>query len=539
MQGPRPALQLYEWREPAKLKPAATLILLRDAPELEVLMSRRSMSASFLPGAYVFPGGMLDPQDQTVVGTPVCPTTDQPAMTQALAVAAVREAYEELGILLASRGPGQHSLQRDQALLAQLEKTGGSIDTRQLASFSHWLTDRNYPKRFDVRFFVAAMPEGQIPIADGQEQFDPVWIRPQEALERHARGEFNIIFPTVRTLRHLCSFNRSAQVMAYARSLTEESLPTYCPRAGLRQGEDSLHTEDEPEFGELALVTPDGQIQHRLDWQSEQAVPLLKHVWRLTAPNASMMTGPGTNTYLIGGRGSYAVIDPGPAIESHIERILKFCDGGLAWIFCTHSHPDHHPAAARLAERTGAKVLGLPLGGSAPLPWHFAPTHIIHDGERFKICEEPVIHLRAVHTPGHASNHVCYWLEEDGLLFSGDHILNGVTPVIAPPDGHMKDYLDSLSKLRELPVSFILPAHGYVMDQPTQVIDKLVAHRLRREAKVLAAFEKLQSADPARLVSLVYDDVDPRLHRLAQDSLRAHLIKLVGDGKIAGIDLEQ
>jgi recombination protein RecT len=536
---PRSSKQLHAWREPAQLKPAATLILLRDVVQadgsanIEVLMTRRSMTASFAPGAYVFPGGGLDAEDFKAAGTSILPkTVHETATIEALAVASIREAFEELGVLLANANNAP--LDRDLPLLEQLRQCGGTLDTNSLESFSHWETDRDLPRRFDVRFFVARMPEGQTAIADEKEQFAPEWVNPAEGLARYERKEFFIIFPTIRTLRALHKFTSVQAVLDYARdqAASAEGVPHYCPRAGFMQGKDSRHTADEMPFGELELVCPDGQILHHLDWQHDQAVDLLKNVRRLTAPNSSMMTGPGTNTYIIGEPGAYAVIDPGPDIESHIQRIADLVGKDLKWILCTHSHPDHHPGAARLSAMTGAPVGGLPMNqtvvGAKPT-WYFEPSHVVKHGERFGIGDTT---LRAIHTPGHASNHVCFVMEEDRLLISGDHILNGVTPVIAPPNGDMSAYLETLSSLLDESIEFILPAHGWILGDAKGAINKLIAHRLKREAKVLAAFEKLQSGETSQLVKLVYNDVDSRLHQLAQDSLMAHLIKLVKDGKV-------
>jgi recombination protein RecT len=536
MSRPRSTKQLHPYREPAAMRRAATLMLVRDAineagqSELQVLMTRRSLTASFAPGAYVFPGGVCDPQDSQVLGGRLLPTQhhDSPE-TEALAVAAIREAFEELGVLLAHdiEDAQRAILDRSAPLFDQLAAIGGSLGTSHLVSFSHWRTDRDLHRRFDVRFFVAHMPEGQTPIADEQEQFEPVWVSPGRALEAHSKGQFNIIFPTIRTLRTMARFTNAQALLHFSRA--QSSLPTFCPRAGWLNEAEARYTEDEPPFGELALVAPDGQICHDLTWQYAKPVKLLRNVMRLTAPNSSMMTGPGTNTYIVGEPGCYAVIDPGPDIESHISAIATLVGNDCRWIICTHSHPDHHPGAARLKQLTGATIAGRPMGNPAPKHWHFAPELVLETGQRIELGEST---LRAIHTPGHASNHVCLVLEDDGLLFSGDHVLNGVTPVISPPDGDMHDYLRTLHLLLKEPIEFILPAHGYVLGDAKGAIGKLIAHRLKREAKVLAAFETLKDGQPSRLVQFAYDDVDSRLHRLAQDSLLAHLIKLVKDGKV-------
>lgn len=251
-------------------------------------------------------------------------------------------------------------------------------------------------------------------------------------------------------------------------------------------------------------------------------------VARLVAPNASPLTGPGTNCYLLG-EPVRAVIDPGPADPAHLGAI-RAAAPGLETIFVTHSHPDHSPAARPLAEATGAPVIGLP----APADGRQDPTYA---PDRRPVRDECIgiagtgLTLRAIDTPGHASNHVCYLHEESGLLFSGDHVLDGVTPVILAPDGDMAAYLDSLRRLLGYPLRAIAPGHGRVLPEPQQVITGVIAHREQREAKVLAVLERLRLATLDELLAGVYDDVPATLHWLARFSLQAHLIKLVNEGR--------
>jgi len=309
------------------------------------------------------------------------------------------------------------------------------------------------PRRFDTLFLIGRMPEGQTPVADDAEQFEPVWLRPADALARHEAGTLPMIFPTLRTLRWLAGF---ASVEA-ALAACAGNRPHWesCPRGGLVGGRPQRFMETDLPFGELELVCPDGQMLHALDWQSERPVPLLRHLWRLTAPNTGVMTGPGTNSYILGSAAAgYIVIDPGPPDEAHVARLLEATGGQVQTVVCTHSHPDHSPAARPLAQAceaaTGRRppILGLPSAPTARAHSEFTPDRALADGERI-VLDDPAhpVTLRAVHTPGHAANHVCLVLEEDGLLFSGDHVLNGSTTVIDPPDGNMAAYLDSLDRL--------------------------------------------------------------------------------------------
>ncbi len=550
----RPLGLIHPQRAPVDPRPAATVLLLRDAAAggIEVLMTRRSLSASFAPGAYVFPGGTVDPADGSALARRLADRRDnQTDDLLRFAVAAIREAWEELGILLVHPASDPRAatiaasaVPRDadaETFLRAIEQAGLRLAADEIWWYCHWITDRDLPRRFDTRFLVATMPPGQVPAPDNREQFEPVWIAPATALARHEAGEFEMIFPTIRTLRRMANEADVATLIAHC--ATERPLWVSSPRGGFKQGNVQRFSEDEGAFGELELTSPDGQIVHTLDWQVTAPVRLLRHVARLTAPNPGLMTGPGTNTYIIGlPETGYFVIDPGPAIEDHIDRIHAFVGDGLRRILCTHSHPDHSPGATRLQALTGAPIAGLSSRPTANEESRFTPDAEIADGERFGLGVEASgddpgtldrITLRAIHTPGHAANHVCFLLEEDRLLFSGDHVLNGSTTIVNPPDGDMVDYLDSLARLAALDAAFILPAHGHVLGSPAAAIAALRAHRLKREAKVLAAVQALPEAGLAELVRIAYDDTPVSAHGIAQRSLLAHLDKLVKDGRIA------
>jgi glyoxylase-like metal-dependent hydrolase (beta-lactamase superfamily II) len=258
------------------------------------------------------------------------------------------------------------------------------------------------------------------------------------------------------------------------------------------------------------------------------AVGVAPGVRRIVAPNASSMTGPGTNSYLLGDP-VWAIVDPGPDDARHAAALLAAAPAPRC-ILVTHSHRDHSPLAARLAARTGAQLIGRPGPPDGRQDESFRPDHVPVRDERFG--PEGQL-LRAIDTPGHASNHVCYLLEDEGVLFSGDHILDGMTPVILAPDGNMRDYLDALERLRGYPLRLIAPGHGRMLDEPAAVIDALVAHRLRREARVLDALRAAGPVDLAALVPIVYCDTPAALHRLATRTLEAHLIKLEREGRAA------
>jgi recombination protein RecT len=539
---------LHPQRDPTPTRPAATVLLLRDGEAgLEVLMTRRSLTASFAPGAYVFPGGGVDPLDAASHAL-ATRRPGQSALHLTQAIAAIRESFEELGVLLAQHADGRPADQQDIAALDRSQPFAAQCQTRNLLMsadsvyvLAHWVTDRDLPRRFDVPFLVARMPAGQTPVADGQEQFEPVWVRPADALARHTAGQFFIIFPTIRTLERLKGY-ANVDAVLQACAATEEPLWTSCPRAGLLAGREARYMEHEHPYGELALVCPDGQIEHHLDWQCEQPVPLLKNLQRLTAPNPGVMTGPGTNSYLVGDpHTGYIAIDPGPADPAHVERLWRAAGGDIRLIVCTHSHPDHSPGARPLQAlcQPQPPILGLPSAPTARENSRFSPDRSLQNSELLTLTgqglEADLTHtLMVIHTPGHAANHLCLLLLEDGLLFSGDHILNGSTTVVDPPDGDMSAYLDSLDRLaaacEKHSVNFILPAHGYAIGghdgEARAAIAHLKAHRLKREAKILAVMQAHPDGTPDDWVTRAYDDVPPRMWPVAKRSLLAHVARI-------------
>jgi glyoxylase-like metal-dependent hydrolase (beta-lactamase superfamily II) len=257
-------------------------------------------------------------------------------------------------------------------------------------------------------------------------------------------------------------------------------------------------------------------------------------VRRLVAPNPSMMTGPGTNTYLFGIE-EVAVLDPGPVIDSHLQTIQETANGPIRWVLVTHTHPDHSPAALELARLTGAELLGRPPPEAQHQDMTFAPDRVLEDGDRLSVDGADI---EVIHTPGHASNHICFWHAELNWVFTGDHVIDGSTVVIDPPDGNMKHYLESLSKVKALRPAALAPGHGELIRDPDRAIDWIIEHRLERETKVVAALRENPGLTSMELVPQVYKDVDKKLYGWAERSLLAHLLKLKDDGA-ATLDNDQ
>jgi glyoxylase-like metal-dependent hydrolase (beta-lactamase superfamily II)/8-oxo-dGTP pyrophosphatase MutT (NUDIX family) len=502
-------------------RPAATLILLRDsAAGPEVLMLQRTKSAVFLGGAYVFPGGSLDESDadprilKRIRGEAKVPAAPY-------WVAAVRECFEEAGILLGVDAKRAESLMhyRKRPFAELLENENLHIPALDMAYYGHWITATGRPRRFDTRFFLAVAPEGQAGSHDANETVHDIWITPREALERGARNEIELVDATRHTLRDLQNFKTAREAFDTVRARPEPEVNRAC----WAQGKDGakLFRRADPQYFEIHWSDPEETGETTYDLAPGVPKRLDRHVTRLIAPNPGVMTGPGTNTYIVGN----AVIDPGPALDSHIAKILEFKH--LKFILCTHTHLDHSPAAAAIKAATGAQILGrtAPEGQDAT----FKPDAVLENGQRIDLGE---ITLRAIHTPGHASNHLCYLLEQTKMLFTGDHVMQGSTVVINPPDGDMRAYLASLEKLLQEEIAIIAPGHGYLIGAPHAEVRRLIAHRLGREQKVARALAQLGEASLEDLLPVVYDDVPARIHRVAARSLTAHLDKLVADGAV-------
>ena len=250
---------------------------------------------------------------------------------------------------------------------------------------------------------------------------------------------------------------------------------------------------------------------------------------KITAPNPGVFTGGGTNTYLIG-KEDLTLIDPGPNIEEHIDEIIRAGENKIKRILVTHTHTDHSPAALPIS-----KVLKVPMYGrlvDGESAWEdetFIPDVVLNDADLIKTDEYT---LEVIHTPGHASNHLCFLIKELNCLITGDHIMDGSTVVIGPPDGNMRNYIDSLNKLFKYKIDYFAPGHGNFMHHPKKTIESIIRHRLSREAKVIRKLEDSGETNLEALTALVYDDVSEHLHPIAKFSLEAHLLKLLKEGVI-------
>ncbi|HJR45260.1 MAG TPA: MBL fold metallo-hydrolase [Actinomycetota bacterium] len=477
----------------AAVRQAATLVLLRSSHRgPEVLLTTRPKHLRFMGGAAVFPGGATSEADcdpawqrcSALSAGSAAAMLDHPDLDRALGafVSALRETYEEVGLLLAD-GPVDRMVRADAddpaVFLRRCTSLGLILRTDLLQPAGRWVTPLGAPVRFDARFFVAEAPPDWVPEPDPNEVDRCWWTTPAEALAELSTGALLMAPPTIEMMQRLRDHTTLEEV-----------------RESLRDAPVGMH-------GDIISV--------RLS-------PLV-HV--VLAPNPGVMTGPGTNTYVVGSSPAI-VIDPAVDDGEYLAAV-RGAAGDIAQILVTHRHPDHVGGIAALVSETGS-----PVRAFGPAEAGGVQVDPLRDGEEISIGGGT---LRVLHTPGHASDHLCFHLTEAASLFAGDNILGEGTAVIAPPDGNMRAYLDTLRRLRDLPIDRIYPGHFRPLDGGRAVIEGYIAHREQRRMAVLEAIRS-GSGTPEEIVSAVYADTPDHLHPVAAVQVRAMLELLEEEGDV-------
>lgn len=468
----------------------------------EVLLTKRPDSMAFMGGAYVFPGGALDDADRSDDMARVSNLQRQhalerlgeeisPDMALGLFCCALRELYEEAGLLLALSGErpvdpakvrnvyaAHHAeVGHDSSTFAAfLAKEGLVLSTDLVVPHGRLITPEQAPIRFDARFFVAPMPDGQAVVPHPTEVHEWLWISPTEALERARAKTLEVPIPTMAVLQGL------SEIASY-----------------------------------------DELLQGRHERRVVEAEELTSLITVVRAPNPGLMSGAGTNTYVVG-RGDVAIIDPAVSDPVYIERVAREAGdrGRVKVVLITHSHFDHIGGVVALTDQMPVEVAAFADIGEPSFV-----TRKIADGETIDLGGAT---LRAVHAPGHASDHLCFLLEEDGSLFAGDVVAGFGTVVISPPDGSLREYMTSLERLGALEVGKIYPGHGPVIDDGKAKLTEYIEHRRDRERQVVEAMEAGDSEIPA-MVKRIYKDYPEAVHPVAERSVLAHLEVLEADGK--------
>jgi glyoxylase-like metal-dependent hydrolase (beta-lactamase superfamily II)/8-oxo-dGTP pyrophosphatase MutT (NUDIX family) len=463
---------------------AATLVLLRDSGGgLEVLATVRPKHLRFMGGATVFPGGALADADRDpdwddlsdLDGDAAAAALGLEDGREALAfyICALRESLEEVGFMPGSttgRRIDREAADDASRFLERCRAMEAVLPASQLVPAGRWVTPLGSPIRFDTRFFLTEAPPDWQPDPDPEEVESARWASPSVLLTELAAGSLLMAPPTIEMLQRLDAFGS-----------TEEALVS---------------------LGGSGLAGSGNVLSVRLS-------PLV-HV--VLAPNPGVMTGPGTNTYIVGS-GPTVVIDPAVDDPEYLEAVLSAA-GEVAQILITHRHSDHTGGVVELARRTGAPVRawGEETAGGAPV-------EPLSEGE---VITAGAARLVTHHAPGHASDHVVFAMEDVASLIAGDNILGEGTAVIAPPDGDMGAFMATLDRLVKLNIDRIYPGHFRPLDGGRAVIEQLIAHRRAREAMILEALGR----DPISVedvVAVVYADTPAHLHPVARYSVLAHL----------------
>ncbi|HEX8195703.1 MAG TPA: MBL fold metallo-hydrolase [Pyrinomonadaceae bacterium] len=518
---------------------AAAVVLLKHGTSAEnpqICYVKRHANLSFLPGWHAFPGGKLEKSDYE---TPVENCTDKDHA--ALIVCAAREAFEETGVLLSKGGDkltrGQRASLHDdlcsgRETFAEILKGWDLwLDAEDFKFVGTWTTPTFSPVRFKTRFFLAVCPPKQTPFAASGELETVEFIHAENALKKWQNGEILCAPPILNTFRvfggEIEPPRRRDAEKNTGNNRSQNLNDSFLISASLRLcGENPVEKL-------LSLAKIEGKHPRKIEFNLRFTCFPLK---TKTLPPATH-----TNCFIVGRR-EFVVIDAAAREESEQKALHKFIDsiaerGGVCrGIIVSHFHQDHTGGEIALK-----KHLRENFNQQAPLLTHRATAEnlpeieidgFLQDGDEFDLKDEngEQFKLETLYAPGHARGHLCFYDRKIGFLLSSDNVIGAGSVLIAPPEGNMRDYLNSLEKMRDLPnLRFLCGSHGSALANAREKIENYIQHRLMREQKILEAW-KTGARTPREIVERVYTDVKPELWLWAEKSVEAHLEKLQTDG---------
>lgn len=493
-------------------KDAAAVILLKNG---EVFLAQRNPQTPFLGGWHAFPGGKLDAGDSEIE---IANCDDAEAAKYI--VCAVRETFEETGVLLVRNGDkmtrGQRASLLDDLMSGRstfaeiLDHWGLRIDAEDFAYTGYWTTPSFSPVRFKTRFYIAECPQKQFPVTES-ELVEGNFLTVENALDLWRNGEILISPPVLIALQELgglseisCDFKSASAAKFCAEKLLEKS--EKC----------------------------DGEIEH---------IGFNPHVTCFPLVTETLPPATHTNCFIVGKK-EFVVIDAAAKDETEQAKLREFIDsliekGGICKeIIVTHSHPDHFGGELVLQKHLSEKF-----GLQVPISAHRLTAENLHGKVEFQklVEDEEIFNLKdengdgfeliALLAPGHARGHLCFYDVEKGFLLSSDNVVSSSSVVIAPPDGNLRDYLNSLERLKNLPnLRFLCGSHGAAIYDAKAKIESYIDHRRERERQILNAI-KNGANDVTEITAKVYADIAPDLLRLAELSVQAHLEKIEADEK--------
>ena len=505
-------------------KDAAAVILLNQ-DESKVLWAQRNPKIAFLGGWHAFPGGKTDETD-TQIEVKNCADAD----LETFIVCAVRELFEEVGVLLVRNGEkltnGQRASLHDD-LISGRSKFGEIlthwnlwIDAEDFFYTGFWITPQFSPVRFKTRFFMAKCPPKQTPYAATSEMLAPEFTAPKDALKRWENSEVLISPPVLISL---------------------QTLKNYFPRSRDEAKENDLKISASVRFCGEKLLEKSQKCDGNIDYIELNPRLICFPLKTETLPPATH-----TNCFIVGKK-HFAIIDAASKDEGEQKKLHNFIDELIAkGGFCTeiivsHNHPDHIGGEIALQkyllEKHNQKVYISAQSLTFDSLQEYAINNYeksINDDSLFTLenSENEWFDLQFLHTPGHARGHLCFYDEELGFLLSSDNVVGAGTVVIAPPEGNMSDYLTSLERMKDLPnLRFLCGSHGSAIFDAKGKIEEYIAHRLEREKQVLEAFQN-GAETPEKIAEIVYQNVKPEIFPLAVKSVEAHIEKLKSDGVI-------